>query len=268
MNFSIYQMDVIVANPDQNRHKIANWVKKQINHKQVDTIVLPEMWNTGYALDQLEELADDEGRQTIPFLSELAEKYNVNIIGGSVANRKKDGIFNSSFVFNRCGELIYQYDKIHLVPMLDEPKYLQGGNVKAEIFQLDGIKIGLIICYDLRFPEITRSLALQGAEVICVLAQWPASRKEHWIYLQHARAIENQCFIISANSSGTCNGTAFAGESMVIDPSGKLVTKGPAEQETTINTMINLNKVAETRQAIPIFSSRVPHLYGGGNSDA
>ncbi len=213
-------------------------------------------------LDQLEELADENGKATIPFLQGMAKKYKVNIIAGSIANKKNKGIYNSSYVMNREGELVYEYDKMHLVPMLDEPKFLNGGEKKGKVFELDGIKMGVIICYDLRFPELMRSLALQGAEVIHVVAQWPTARKEHWKYLQHARAIENQCYIVSANSSGTCNGTDFAGESLVIDPLGKLVQSGPAEKEATVTANIDLSNVIETRKNIPVFTSRVPHLYG------
>lgn len=262
MKYAIYQMDVVVADPEANRDKIQQWVETQVNENKPDTIVLPEMWNAGYALDRLNGLADNNGETTIPFLSELAKKHQIHIIGGSIANKKEKGIFNTSYVFNREGELVHQYDKMHLVPMLDEPKYLVGGEAKAATFELDGVKMGLIICYDLRFPELMRAIALQGAEVIHVVAQWPTSRRDHWKYLQYARAIENQCYIISANSSGTCNGTDFAGESLVINPSGELVASGLPEIETTISASIDLGKVTDIRKNIPVFESRVPHLYG------
>src|SRR5690625_6394810 len=126
-----------------------------------DMVVLPEMWNTGYALAELENTADKDAEPTISFLSDLAKKNNINIIGGSVGNKRADRFYNSSLVFNRHGDIVYQYDKIHLVPMLDEHKFLTGGQEKAHVFELDGIKMGLIICYDLRFPELARKLALE-----------------------------------------------------------------------------------------------------------
>ncbi|SES12709.1 Carbon-nitrogen hydrolase [Gracilibacillus ureilyticus] len=261
MKHAIYQMDVIVGKPEQNREKVANWMEGLANVDEIDTIVLPEMWNAGYALDQLEALADDHGKQTIEFLSELAKKYDVNIIGGSVANRVNHEIYNSSFIVNQFGELVYKYDKIHLVPMLDEPRYLTGGKQKDKVFELNGTKMGVIICYDLRFPEIIRSLILQGAEVIYIVAQWPSSRKDHWKILQQARAIENQCYIISANSCGRCYNTQFAGESLIVEPSGEIVAKGVTEKEATIFAEIDLDIVKNTRNQIPIFTSRVPHLY-------
>ncbi len=254
-------MDVEVADPQANREKIENWFKHTVAHDKPDTVVLPEMWNTSYALDRLEGIADHDGKETIPFLRHLAKKYEVNIIGGSVANQKADGIYNSSFIFNREGEKVHQYDKMHLVPMLNEPEFLQGGKEKGEIFELDGIKMGIIICYDLRFPELMRSLALKGAEVIHIVAQWPTARRTHWKHLIHARAIENQCYIVSANSSGSCDGTNFAGESYIVGPSGDEVASGPSEQEATIEAAIQLDKVEEIRKNIPVFTSRVADLY-------
>ncbi|GAB2540443.1 carbon-nitrogen family hydrolase [Gracilibacillus alcaliphilus] len=262
MKYAIYQMDVVTAEPQANFHKIQTWVEEQVQADKPDVFILPEMWNTGYALPQLITIADSKGKETIPFLSSLAKQHQVHIIGGSIANKKEDGIYNTSYVFNREGELVHEYDKIHLVPMLDEPNYLQGGKNKAKVFELEGVKMGLIICYDLRFPELTRDLALQGAEVIHIVAQWPTSRKEHWHFLQHARAIENQCFIISANSCGTCDGTDFAGDSLVIDPSGKQIVAGDSEIEATVKTSLNLTEVEKTRKRIPVFDSRVPRLYG------
>ncbi|QGH33763.1 carbon-nitrogen family hydrolase [Gracilibacillus salitolerans] len=262
MKYAIYQMDVVVADPEANREKIKNWIEREVDDDKPDTVVLPEMWNAGYALDRLDGLADNNGENTIPFLSDLAKKNNINIIGGSIANQKENGIYNTSYVFNREGKLVHHYDKMHLVPMLDEPKYLNGGEAKGAIFELEGVKMGVIICYDLRFPELMRAIALQGAEVLHIVAQWPTARKDHWKFLQYARAIENQCYVISANSSGSCNGTDFAGESMVINPSGELVASGLPEQESTISASIDLTKVAEIRKNIPVFDSRVPHLYG------
>lgn len=258
----MYQMDVEVANAKANQYKIEQWLEKLVQTYKPDMVVLPEMWNTGYALEQLTELADENGKQTIPFLSELAMKYKVHMVGGSVANKKEKGIYNTSYVFNRDGELVYEYDKIHLVPMLDEPAFLHGGEQSAKVFELDGIAMGVVICYDLRFPEIIRSLALQGAQLIHVVAQWPTARKNHWKYLLHARAIENQCYLVAANSSGTCNGTNFAGDSLIIHPSGELIAEGPAEEEETIVGSVDRTEVEEIRQHIPVFQSRVPSLYG------
>jgi omega-amidase len=170
-------------------------------------------------------------------------------------------IYNSALIVNRKGEFIYQYDKIHLVPMLDEPLFLEGGQEQAQLFELDGVKCGVIICYDLRFPELIRSLALKGAKVLFIPSEWPIVRREHWRYLQIARAIENQMYVVSCNRVGAYNNVEFAGTSMVTDPTGNVVVEGSIHQEQTLTTTINMEHVNHARELVPIFSSRVPRLY-------
>lgn len=261
MKYSIFQMDILAGKPDENRLKVRYWLEAEMRDNKPDIVVLPEMWTTAYTLKALDKVADTYGAKTKSFLKELAINFNVNIIGGSVANQKDGKFYNSSFVFSRSGELVYEYDKIHLVPMLGEPDYLTGGETAPEVFELDGTKMGLIICYDLRFPEISRSLALAGAQVLHVVAEWPAARARHWKVLQIARAIENQMYVVSANRVGEYDGVAFAGASMVADPWGDVLFEASEEDEETISISLDLEKVKKVRQDVPIFASRVPHLY-------
>ncbi|QNK86108.1 carbon-nitrogen family hydrolase [Sporosarcina sp. resist] len=261
MKYAIYQMEIVAGKPSENRRKVMEWVEKTMESTSPDILVLPEMWTTGYTLSILDEVAEETGQDTIPFLTEISKRFNVNIIGGSVANKKNGCIYNSSFVVNRLGELVYEYDKIHLVPMLDEHLYLEGGKKKVSIFELDGIKMGLIICYDLRFPELSRELALKGAEVLHVVAEWPTVRKEHWHTLQKARAIENQMFVVSCNCVGTYNNVEYAGMSMIIDPWGSELSIGQEQSEETIVNDLALELTAKVRKNVPVFSSRVPELY-------
>jgi len=261
MKYAIFQTQIIPADPDANEAQIRQWIDTTVQTKKPDIIVLPELWNSGYALDSLAENADTNGERTKVFLGKLSKKYNIHIIGGSVGNKKNEKLFNSSFVFHREGELIYEYDKIHLVPMLNEHHFLNGGEQKAEVFELEGIKMGLITCYDLRFPELARQLALEGANVLHVIAQWPKARKNHWRHLQLARAIENQQFVISSNTVGFCNETEFAGNSMVIDPWGNELAFGDPIKQETVTATIDLSIVPEIREDVPVFSSRVPNLY-------
>lgn len=261
MKYAIYQAEIIPAKPEVNRRNIRNWILEQVEQDKPDTIVLPEMWNTGYALTELAHTADQNAEMSISFLSELAKTHRINIIGGSIGNKKAGQFYNTSLIFNLDGELVYQYDKIHLVPMLNEPTYLTGGQEKAHIFELGQIKMGLIICYDLRFPELARQLALEGAQVLHVVAQWPTARKDHWKYLQIARAIENQFFVVSSNTVGKNDDTMYAGTSMIIDPWGTTVAIGDEMKAETITATIDLSIVPKIRKEVPVFSSRVPKLY-------
>lgn len=261
MKYSIYQMDIIAGKPDANRLKVSQWLEAEMRDNKPDIVVLPEMWTTAYTLTALDRVSDSNGAKTKSFLKELALNYNVNIIGGSVANQKNGKFYNSSFVYSRSGELVYEYDKVHLVPMLNEPDFLAGGEKVPEVFELEGIKMGLIICYDLRFPEIIRSLALDGAQVLHIVAEWPAARTRHWKVLQTARAIENQMYVVSANRVGEYDGVEFAGASMAINPWGDILLEGSEEDEETLSISLDLEKVKSVREEVPIFMSRVPHLY-------
>lgn len=254
-------MDVIHGDPKANRERVAEWLEKDIKENNPDTVVLPEMWTTAYTLPELNDIADENGQPSIDFLKEQATKYNVNIIGGSVANKKNGGIYNSALVVDRNGKLVYEYDKAHLVPMLNEPQYLTGGEKPTEVFELDGLKFGLIICYDLRFPELIRPLALEGAQVLCVVAEWPSARRNHWRSLQVARAIENQMYVVSSNRIGEYDGQEFSGNSMVVDPWGDILSEGSNDKQEVLSLSLDLEKVDQVRKDVPIFDSRVPNLY-------
>ncbi|GIO24975.1 carbon-nitrogen family hydrolase [Oceanobacillus sp. J11TS1] len=267
MKHAIYQMDIIPGDPVGNRRRVQEWLEVQAEKEQPNIVVLPEMWTTAYTLGQLDGLADRDGEPTRAFLKELAKKHHVHIIGGSFANKVDGEIYNTALVVNKDGEEVYTYDKIHLVPMLNEPAYLAGGRKQARIFELDGIKMGLLICYDLRFPELARQLAVAGAEVIYIVAEWPAARKDHWKALQLARAIENQCYIISCNRVGNYDDVTFCGASFVVDPWGTIVKEGAQEQEETLVERIALSNVERIRKEVPVFKSRVPDMYQGWNEE-
>ncbi|MCL7747745.1 carbon-nitrogen family hydrolase [Halalkalibacter alkaliphilus] len=267
MKIASYQMDIVPGNPSENRKKIKMWAEQICKEQQPDILVLPEMWTTAYTLPTLEVTIKPDKDVTELFLEDLASKLNVNIVAGSIAVEEDDGIYNRSYILNRNGQIIYTYDKIHLVPMLDEHLYLIGGRSSVQVFELEGRKMGIIICYDLRFPELVRSLALQGAEVVFVVAEWPMARANHWEVLQQARAIENQLFVVSCNRVGTYDEVEFAGNSMVINPWGDIVHKASSTREETISVSLKLDEVSRIRKDVPVFSSRVPKLYVEDNAN-
>ena len=183
------QMKVEPGVPDVNFARVAQRMEESMQAEQrPDVIVLPEMWNTGFALDRIGEQADSTGERTKYVMSAFSKKHQVNVIAGSVAVIEDSKIQNTAFVFNRSGECIMDYSKIHLFRLMEEEKYLQGGN-KLGLFELDGVQAGIIICYDTRFPELSRQLALSGAKLMFVPAQWPHPRLHHWRTLLMARAL-------------------------------------------------------------------------------
>jgi len=260
LKFAIIQMNVKVGDVAHNKQILMQKLTEAISvdHKP-DVILFPEMWNTGYALTEISSLADENGKETIAMLSNFAKQHQVNIIGGSIAQKKGDGVYNTIFAFNRKGELINDYSKLHLFRLMDEEKYLQAGD-KLGLLEVDGVQAGMLICYDIRFPELTRSLALQGAQILFVPAQWPKPRLHHWKTLLTARAIENQMYVVACNRMGVSGETEFFGHSMVIDPWGEIIVEA-GEEETILFGEIDLALVSKVRSTIPIFEDRRPSFY-------
>jgi predicted amidohydrolase len=223
-------------------------------------VVLPEIWDVGYALERKEELADDEGREAAVFLGELARQYQVWFAGGSVLARTAGGIVNRAQVVDPSGTLVAQYDKVHLFPLMDEHRRLAGGNSRC-MFTLAGIKASCAICYDLRFCEFIRRCALDGAVVLFISAEWPEKRIEHWSTLLRARAIENMMYVVACNRVGSSGGVRFGGTSMVIDPWGVVLYQGSADAEEGAFVCFDPATVNHARKTLRVFEMRRPDLY-------
>lgn len=258
MKIGCIQLNVRFGKVDENYERAEKFIR-QAAEGGAEIIVLPEMWNTSYALEQLAELADDEGKRTKAFLSQLAKELNVHIVGGSVAVRQGEQFYNTMYTYNKAGELVGEYSKAHLFRLMDEHKYLQAGDAMNR-FTLGDLEAAGAICYDIRFPEWLRAHALQGAKVLFIPAQWPTPRIDHWKVLLQARAIENQCFVIAVNrlSNKVEN---FNGQSMIIQPWGEVVWTGADDEEVAI-VDVDFSIVDEVRTRIPVYDDRRPGLYG------
>ncbi|MBM7654188.1 carbon-nitrogen family hydrolase [Neobacillus cucumis] len=255
---SCLQMDIAFGDPNSNYQSAEKLIKKAMeNHP--DIIVLPELWTTGYDLARLDTIADMQARRTIDFLQTAAKKHKVHFVGGSVANQEEKGVKNTLLIISKDGSLRYQYDKLHLFKLMDEHLYLEAGATKG-LFQLDGHLFAGVICYDIRFPEWIRAHTSEGAEALFVVAEWPTARLKHWRALLIARAIENQCYVIACNRSGSDPNNQFAGHSLIIDPWGEVLAEA-GEHEEIISAEINLELVKEIRKQIPIFEDRKPNSY-------
>lgn len=213
--------------------------------KDSDVIILTELWTTGYYPVPVENFADKDGERTKEFLCAAAEKFNVNIIGGSVIVESEGKIFNRCLVANRRGEIAATYDKTHLFSFAKEEKVFCAGN-KISTVELDGVKCGLAICYDLRFPEFIRKIALAGAEIIFIPAAWSLKRLTPRQILTKARAIENQVFVVFANSSG---------KSEIINPLGETLAESNRGEEI-LTAEINLRERMEIIKTMNLLGDR------------
>lgn len=258
LRIAVVQMDIAFGAPRTNRDKVAQWIEQAMPHHP-DVVVFPELWDTAYDLERLEQLADWEGEETKAFLSAVARDAGVAIVAGSIAEKRSDGIYNTSFVFSKKGDVIATYRKAHLFRPMEEHRHFQAGDACA-VYRIDDVSCATVICYDVRFPEWVRTAALAGAQVLFVPAQWPHPRLNHWRQLLIARAIENQLYVVGCNRVGTAKGTSFCGHSMVVDPWGEIVCEALQREEILIAD-VHLDRVAKTRHAIPVFSDRRPDLY-------
>ncbi len=229
-----------------------------------DLIILPEVFNVGIAHDAFQQTSETvPGGETSKLLSSLAVKYKTNIIAGSFIEKISDEQFgNACVMFDRNGQCISKYHKTHMFSYFGscEGKYITPGE-ELVVTQTDVGKIGLSICYDLRFPELFRALTFSGAEIIICPAAWPQTRLEHWITLSKARAIENQVYFIPINQAGVIdNGRLNAGNSMVINPWGEIVASMGME-EGILKTEIDLDEVHRIRESFPVLQDKKDSVY-------
>jgi omega-amidase len=260
MRITLIQQSIIPGDKQANFARVEALVSEAVAQSEVapDVIVLPELWSTGYALAELDSLASAEGKEEADFLGELAAKYGIWFAGGSVAAKIDRGITNRAQIVDRNGRLAATYDKTHLVPMLDEDKYLVAGD-RYCVYPIENITFGLAVCYDLRFCEFLRKLALKGAQALIISAEWPLVRLNHWEALLKARAIENQCYVLAANN--TAMGSApFAGHSQALAPDGSTLCR-LGFQEGLAVAEIDPDTVTQIRQAVPVFRDRRPEIY-------
>lgn len=259
MKISAIQMDLAFNDPDKNEEKIERLVEDVIQKESPDTIVLPEMWNLSFYPKDVKENADKEGIRSKALLSRLSKTYQVNIVGGTVATISNGQLFNSSYQYDRMGQLIHTYHKVHLFSPSKEDKVFTPGH-EIGLFELDGVKVGIATCYDLRFVEWIRILALEGIEILFVPAAWPHPRVSHWQTLLKARAIENQFFVVGANSVGKANELTFCGHSVILDPLGEALAES-AEEATVLTAELDLSHRKEIKTQINVFKDRRPELY-------
>lgn len=259
MKVSLVQMNMKFASPDENFAHAEELIRQAaLNHP--DVITLPETWNVGFfPKEGLKELSDHDGVRVKETFSGLAKELNVNLVAGSVSNVKNGKVYNTAYVFNRQGECVAEYDKTHLFTPMGEDEYFTAGD-RVVRFQLDGVNCGIIICYDVRFPELIRTMSVPGIEVLFVVAQWPAIRRFHWQTLNQARAIENQCFVACTNSCGVAGETQYGGYSAIYDPWGELVG-GAGANEMIVTADMDLNIIQNIRNSINVYRDRKPGLY-------
>jgi omega-amidase len=258
LRISLGQLDINFGNPESNEEKIVQWTAEAAAQGS-DLVLFPELWSTGYDLENCQRHAVQLGKGIFSRCAELALKHHI-YFGGSLLEKDGPDVYNTFVLYRPDGELLGAYRKIHLFCPMDEDKWLCAGD-RLVIADTAWGRAGLSICYDLRFPEVFRHFALNGANLALIPAEWPAARLEHWHTLLRARAIENQIFVIATNRTGNSPTEKFGGFSAIIDPWGDTLLEAN-QDEGLFSAVIDLDDVYRIRERIPIIKDRRPDIYG------
>jgi len=235
-----------------------------------DVVVLPEKWNAIGEADALHAAAEPlEGGETVEAMAGWARAHGITLVGGSIAELREghEKLSNTSIAFGPDGEILGVYRKIHLFDVEVE------GNVYREseaeepgeepvVVRGEGWPIGLTVCYDIRFPELYRILALEGAELVTVPAAFTVpTGRDHWHVLMRARAIENQYYIAAPGQVGeTRPGKPSFGRSLIVDPWGIVLAQAP-DEETVISAELDRARLRRVRETLPSLKNRQADAY-------
>ena len=259
MKISCVQMDVRLGQPEENHAKAEQLIRAAAKEKP-DVILLPELWDVGFfPKENLKGLADPDCSRVESHMGALAKELGIHIVAGSVACLRGERVYNTSCVFDRQGQLLARYDKAHLFSPMGEDNYFAKGDHLCR-FQMDGHDVGILICYDIRFPELTRAMTVPGLELLFMVSQWPDVRVPHLRVLTQARAIENQMYLACCNACGRAGDTQYGGNSAVIDPWGQVLAQAGADQEI-ITADCDFAVTEKIRASMHIFADRRPELY-------
>jgi predicted amidohydrolase len=250
------QFNIALGDVNSNRVHVEAALRR-VAEQGAQLAVLPEMWSSGYDYHNLEAHA----AATPAVLAELQQRcrdYGLVTVG-SLPELDRGAIYNTAYVIDK-GELVGSYRKLHLFSTMHEDRYLRAGDRSLVVDTSVG-RLGIAICYDLRFPELFRKLALAGAEIVCLPAEWPKPRQEHWKTLLRARAIENQLFVIATNCCGIQGRLDFCGLSQLISPLGTVLALA-AEEDVELAADLDFAEMATYREQIRILTDRRADVYG------
>jgi predicted amidohydrolase len=216
-------------------------------YSNVSLFVFPELTLTGFTM-RSKRFAETIDGESVHYFASLASKFNTHIIAG-IIEADRDKYFNTMIHLDRTGKLVTRYRKIHPFSFTGENRHYHSGD-RSVITTIDGVKFGLSICYDLRFPELYRFYAKERVSIIIDIANWPQERIEHWSALLKARAIENQAFVIGVNRVGKDKANSYPGRSSVFHPFGKKLLSLNDQSMVKI-VSISIDEVTETRRKYP-----------------
>ena len=259
LQVAIGQMDIVLGDAQANLQTVQDLAARAAAQGS-QLLLLPELWGSGYALEQAGELADELNTGLFAAVASLARHYRLAICGSLLEwDPAAQRAYNTATLYDADGAMRGSYRKIHRFGLMDEDRFLGAGE-ETPVFRMPWGPTSLEICYDLRFPELFRRYVLDGARLILMPSEWPSPRIEHWRTLLRARAIENQCYVVACNRTGSDRSNTFGGRSAAIDPWGAVLVEGGDAPEL-LGAAVELQLVDEIRSSIPVWNDRRPDLY-------
>lgn len=231
-------------------------------------IALPEMWNCPYSNDYFREYSEPEDGETVQFLSRLARENEIYLIGGSIPELADGNVYNTSFSFDRQGKQIGKHRKVHLfdIDVKGGIRFMESDTLTAgedmTVIDTEFCKIGVAICYDVRFPELSRKMALEGAKLIVLPAAFNLTTgPAHWDLTMRARALDNQVYFAAISPARDMEGPYQAyGGSCIATPWGEF-TAHTEELQDIVYGDIDLEYVASIREQLPLLKHRREEIY-------
>ncbi len=263
MKVAIIQFKALTSK-ENNLKKIISYISKAAS-KNATLCAFPEFMmfytNSSQTPKQLADLSETISGNFITTIANAAKNHHIQVVGSFYEkSRKKNRVYDTAFIIDKSGKVISNYRKIHLYDALgfrESDKMISGSKIAKPVKTSIG-KVGMMICYDLRFPEMARLLAVTGSEVLVVPSAWVKGKmkEEHWITINKTRAIENGCYVIAPDQVENI----YCGRSLVVDPYGKILLD--MKKKKGIGYVnIDLNKVKQTRKILPLLKNRRTDVY-------
>ncbi len=263
LTLALVQMDAKMGDLEHNLERVASFTRRAAT-KGAQLVVFPELILTGYNQDllgtRLVELALCRDDEPIRRLARVAGENGVYLVAGFIERRETPGVIYDSVVF--CGpegNVIDTYAKSHL--FANERFHFRRGDTLS-VYQTRFGKLGLLVCYDIGFPEVARIVSLEGAELLLAPAAWIVEDQDLWALHLRARALDNLVFVAGINRSGIEGNLHYIGQSMVVNPRGHIVGSLDNDQEGMLVTTIDLDEVTTARRRALHWTDRRPELYG------
>jgi predicted amidohydrolase len=255
-------MEVVPSHPEENLQKGEEFIAEAARRGS-DLVCFPEMWTTGFPWEEIGHLARRHAG-ILTSLRALARDHRIWINGSMPVLTGHGRVANTSILIDPEGKTAGTYRKAHLFSLFHEEQFIEAGDSLCLVDAPWG-RTGLSICYDIRFPELYRTYALKGAEMVLSPLAFPYPRLGHWKILSRARAIENQLYLVATNRVGTEDmgseeEVTYFGSSVIIDPWGETVVEG-GEEEELLTATVDMARVGKVRSSMRIFGDRRPDLY-------